>query len=102
MAFIKATTTTRHHRASTRSDRHQSDMPTPILGVYFILKLLKKISSYPNNNRGMTHQFDEKHQNAMSEYFVGVINIAFNCYNHRFVLRVINRNTTMGAYMRPP
>jgi hypothetical protein len=36
------------------------DMPTPILGVYFILKLLKKGLSCPNNNRGMTHP-DEKH-----------------------------------------
>ena len=40
MAFIKATK--RRNRASTRSDRHQLDMPTPILGVYFIIKLLKR------------------------------------------------------------
>ena len=73
MAFIKATK--RRHRASTRSDRHQSDMPTPISGVYFIVKLLKKSLSCPNNNRGMTHQeTDEKHLNNMSKYFVGVVN----------------------------
>jgi hypothetical protein len=58
-------------------------MPTPILGVYFIVKSLKKSSSRPNNNRGMTHQSDEKQLNDMSEYFVGVV----------------NRNTPSGAYM---
>jgi hypothetical protein len=26
----------------------------------------------------------------MSEYFVGVVNIAFNRYNNHFVLRIIN------------
>ena len=26
----------------------------------------------------------------MSEYFVGMVNIAFNCYNNRFVLHIIN------------
>jgi hypothetical protein len=36
------TATKRRHWASTRSDRHQWDMPTPILGVYFIVKSLKK------------------------------------------------------------
>ena len=46
-------------------------MPTPISGVYFIIKLLKKSSSCPNNNRGVTHQTDEKHLNNMSEYFAG-------------------------------
>ena len=88
MAFIKATK--RHQRVSTRSDRHQSDMPTPISGVCFIVKLLKKSSSCPNNNRSVTHQTDEKHLNNISEYFVGVVNIAFNCYNNRFVFRIIN------------
>jgi len=76
VAFIKATK--RHHRVSTCSDRHQSDMPTPISGVCFIVKSLKKISSCPNNNRGVTHQTDDKHKNNMSEYYVGVVNIAFN------------------------
>jgi hypothetical protein len=38
---------------------------------------------------GVTHQTDEKHLNNMSEYFVGVINIAFNHYNNQFVLRII-------------
>ena len=88
VAFIKANK--RCHWASTHSDRHQSDMPTPISGVYFIVKSLKKSSSCPNNNRGVTHQTDEKHLNNMSEYFVGVVEIAFNCYNNRFVLRIIN------------
>jgi hypothetical protein len=59
VAFINATK--RRHRASTCSDMHQTDMPTPISGVYFIIKLLKKSSSCPNNNRGVTHQTDEKH-----------------------------------------
>ncbi len=76
MVFIKATKC--RHRASTRSNRHQSDMPTPISGVYFIFKLLKKSSSCPNNNRGVTLQTDEKHLNNMSKYFVEVVNIAFN------------------------
>jgi hypothetical protein len=42
----------------------------------------------------MTHQSDKKHINDMSEYLVvgvGVVNIAFNRYNKRFVLRVINQ-----------
>jgi hypothetical protein len=88
MNFIKATQC--RHRASTRSDRHQSDMPTPISGVYFIVKSLKKSSNCPNNNRDVTHQSDEKHLNDMSEYFVGVVNIAFNHYNNQFVLRIIS------------
>ena len=83
MDFIKATKCL--HRESTHSDRHQSDMPTPISGVYFIVKSLKKSSSCPNNNRGVTHQTDEKHLNNMSEYFVGVVNIVFNRYNNRFL-----------------
>jgi len=71
MAFIKAT---KHHH--------------PV--VYFIVKSLKRSSSCPNNNSGVTHQTDEKHLNNMSEYFVGVVNIAFNCYNNHFVLCIIN------------
>ena len=85
MALVKATK--RRHRASTCSDRHHLDMPAPISGVYFIVKLLKKSSSCPNNNRGVTHQTetDEKQLNNMSEYFVGVVNIVFNRYNNRFL-----------------
>jgi len=49
MAFIKANKC--HQWASTPSDRHKSNIPTPILGVYFIVKLMKKVSSCPNNNR---------------------------------------------------
>jgi len=37
----------------------------------------------------MTYQTDEKHLNNMSEYFVGVVNIAFNRYNNRFLLSII-------------
>jgi hypothetical protein len=42
-----------------------------ILGVYFIVKSLKKNLSCPTNNRGVTHQNDEKHLNNMSESFFG-------------------------------
>jgi hypothetical protein len=73
------------HRASTYSNRHQLDMPTPISGEYFIIKSLKKGSSCPNNNRGVTYQTDEKHLNNMAVYFVGVVNIVFNRYNNRFL-----------------
>jgi hypothetical protein len=67
MVFINAT---KHHNwKSTRSDWHQLYMPTPILGVYFIVKSLYKGSSSPTNNRGMTHQSDEKHLHNMSQYF---------------------------------
>jgi len=44
----------------------------------------------PNNNRGVTHQTDEKHLHNMSACFVGVVNIAFNCYNNCFVLHIID------------
>ena len=90
MAFIKVTK--RHHLESTCFDRHQWDMPTSISGVYFIVKSLEKSSSYPNNNRGVTHQTDE-HLNNMSEYFVGVVNIAFNHYNNCFLWSVINQKS---------
>jgi len=46
----------------------------------------------PNHNRGMTYQTDEKHLINLLEYFVGVVNIAFNCYNNCFVLRVFTNN----------
>ena len=57
---------------------HQSDTPTPDLGVYFIVNTLKKGLSCPYNNRGMTHQSDEKHlhNNNMTEFFVGVVKLA--------------------------
>jgi len=38
-----------------------------------------------NYNRGVTYQTDVKHLYIMSEYFVGVVNIASNCYNNRFL-----------------
>jgi hypothetical protein len=75
MAFIKAT---KCPPGKQSLQQHQSDMPTPDLGVYFILKLLKESSSCPNNNRGVTHQTVEKHLHNMSEYFAGVVNTALN------------------------
>jgi hypothetical protein len=83
MAFIKATKC--HHWASTHSDTINWTHLPLIFGVYFIVKSLKKSSSCPNNNRGMTYQTDEKHIIDMSEYFVGVVNIAFSCYNNCFL-----------------
>ena len=38
----------------------------------------------PKNNRGMTHQTDEKHLTIFPEYFVVVVKLAINCYNNRF------------------
>jgi len=73
-AFIK--TTKRRHRASTHSDTiNRTHLPT-ILGVYFIIKMLKKGLSCPYNNRGMTHQSDEKHQHNMKKFFVVVDKLA--------------------------
>ena len=68
-AFLKATK--RQHRASTCSDIINRTYLTQILGIYFIVKLLKKGSSCPNNNRGMTHQSDEKHLNKTIGHLVG-------------------------------
>jgi len=64
MAFLRATI--RRHWASTYSDSINRTCLPLILGVYFIVKLLKKGSSCPNNNRGMTNQSD-KHLNNMAE-----------------------------------
>jgi hypothetical protein len=36
-----------HHRASTHSDSHQSDMPTPVFLMFFIVKLSKR----PQNHK---------------------------------------------------
>ena len=77
VAFIKATK--RHHWAITCSDRHQWDTHTYTLGVYFIVKFLKKGSSRPNNNRGVTYQTDEKH------LCNGVVKLACYCYNTCFL-----------------
>jgi len=46
----------------------------------------------PNNNRGMTYQTDEKHLNIFLEYFIGVVNLEFNCYNNRFLFHVSTNN----------
>jgi len=37
----------------------------------------------------MKYQTDEKHLSNMSEYFVGVVNKAFNRYNNRFLSSII-------------
>jgi hypothetical protein len=71
VAFIKAIK--RRHRASTCSNRHQWGMPTPISGVYFIVKSLKKSSSCPNINRGVTHQTDEKHLNNICVRIITIV-----------------------------
>jgi hypothetical protein len=89
MAFIKATK--RRHWVSTCSNSINWTHLPLIVGVYFIVKLLKKSSSCPKTIGGVTHQTDEKPSNNMSEYFVGVVNIAFNHYNNRFVLHFINQ-----------
>ena len=70
LAFIKATKP-RHHRAITYSDMTNRTRLPLILGVYFIVKSLKKNLSCPTNNRVVTHQNDEKHLNNMSESFFG-------------------------------
>jgi hypothetical protein len=73
-AVIKPTK--HHYRASTRYDTiNRTHLPL-ILGVYFIVKTLKKGLSCPYNNRGMTHQSDEKHLHNMTEFFVGVVKLA--------------------------
>ena len=46
----------------------------------------------PNNNKGMPYQTDEKHLNNLLEYYVEVVNLAFICYNNRFVLCVFTDN----------
>ena len=43
----------------------------------------------PNNNKGMTNQTDEKHLTSLTEYFVGVVKLAFTCLNCHFLLCVI-------------
>ncbi len=59
MAFLEATK--RRYWASPRSDSINRTCLPLISGVYFIVKSLKKGSSCPNNNTGMTHQSDVKH-----------------------------------------
>jgi hypothetical protein len=45
----------------------------------------------------MTHQSDEKHINDMSEYFVGVFNIAFNRYT--IVLYCVSLSNNLLKYL---
>jgi hypothetical protein len=40
----------------------------------------------------MTYQTDEKNLTIFPEYFVGVVKIAINCYNNRFLLSVFTNN----------
>ena len=88
-ALLKSTK--HHHRASTWSDIiNQTCLPL-ILGVYFIVKSLKKGSSWPNNNRGMTHQNDKKHLSKMIGHLVWGVYIAFNHYMTWLPLCVINQ-----------
>ena len=61
LAFGKATK--RRHQASTCSDSINWTRLPLILGVYFIVKSLKKNLSCLNNNWGVTHHTDEKHRN---------------------------------------
>ena len=90
VAFIKATK--RHHRASTCSDRHQSDMPTLVILVKTSWKRAPVDMLAPNNNRGMTYQTDEKYLNYMVKYSVEVVKLAHYCYYiTRFLLHVINQ-----------
>jgi hypothetical protein len=42
-------TTGCHHRASTCSDSHQSDMPTPVFPIFFIIKSSKKATNYKDS-----------------------------------------------------
>ena len=46
----------------------------------------------PNNNRGMAYQTDEKHLTILTEYFVGVVKLAINCFNNHFLLRIFTNN----------
>ena len=39
-----------------------------------------------NNNMGMTYQTNEKNLTNLREYFIGVVKLAFYCYNNRFLL----------------
>jgi hypothetical protein len=87
-------TTGCHHRASTCSDSHQSDMPTPVFRCFSSSNRQKRpqiTRIAPNNNRGMTYQTDETHLSSMIQYFVGELSIAFNCLNNCFLLRVVNQ-----------
>ncbi len=68
-AFLKATK--RHHQASTCSNIINRTCLPLVFGVYFIVKLLKKGLSWPNNKRGMTHQYDEKLLSKKIRHLVG-------------------------------
>ena len=45
--------------------------PSQLFVGYFIVKLSKKVTFAPDNNRGMTYQTDEKHLTSFTLYFVG-------------------------------
>ena len=90
VAFIKATK--RHHRTSTRSDITQSDTTTPVVSDISSWKRAPVDMLAPNNNRGMTYQTDKKHVTFFPEYFVGMVKLAINRYNNRFLLRVFTNH----------
>jgi hypothetical protein len=50
-----------------------------------------------NNNMGMTYQTTEKHLTNLREYFVGVVKLAFYCYNNCFLLRVFTNWTPKNS-----
>ena len=77
---------------STRSDIAQSDTPTPVVLDISSWKRAPVDMLAPNNNRGMTYQTDEKHLTIFPEYFVGVVKLAINWYNNRFLLRVFTNH----------
>ncbi len=90
VAFIKAT---KHRNRASTCFNSINQTCLPLFQGYFIFKFLKKSSSCPNNNMGVTHQTDEKHLNNLVEFFVVCWggNIAFNHYNNHFLWRVIKQ-----------
>jgi hypothetical protein len=63
------------------------DTATPVVCGIFHRQIVKKghtaqgkkMAPNNNNNRGMTHQTDEKPLKNMTKYFVGVVKLAFYC-----------------------
>ena len=90
MAFIKATE--RCHRASTRFDSIQSDMPTPVVSYISSWKRARVDMLATNNNKGMTYQTNEQHLTNLREYFVGVGKLAIYCCKNCSLLRVVTNN----------
>jgi len=68
--------------------KHQSDMPTPVLSSISSQKKQEGKRMAHNNNRGMTYQTNEKHLTNLREHFVGAIIIACYCYNSCFLSHI--------------